>query len=427
MTTTPNNPSPREIIDDIRTSDYLLDLSGESAKVQKGARSLQQKLNRTLRLLSEDLYSKQTHFVLELVQNADDNDYPSRTIPNLTFKLSPNKLVLINNETGFSEKHVRFLCDVGKSSKTSKKGYIGEKGIGFKSVFTVSDRPEIHSNGFHFRFDRDNETNLLGYVVPIWCDVAAEAVRGQTCILLPAKPTVTFGAETLDELDPHLLLFLHKLRRISIEHGHKMTSFSRKDTKRFTHLTKQNGAEATQLHFFRTELPVSTTHISDDKRPDCESTTIVLAFPVDESGAAKSNPTSQVFAFLPIREFGFKFSIHADFVLSSSREGILTERPWNRFLRDQLPLALAAAVAEFRSTEQLRFTYLRFLPTASETLDPFFRPVVGPLYESLSQTECLPSASGEWRRPDQLRYGHRPFRELFPSDLAVQLFGFERL
>jgi len=35
----------------------------------------QQRLGRSLERLSKDLYSKDTHFVLELVQNADDNPY----------------------------------------------------------------------------------------------------------------------------------------------------------------------------------------------------------------------------------------------------------------------------------------------------------------------------------------------------------------
>ena len=35
----------------------------------------QERLGRSLERLSKDLYSKDTHFVLELVQNADDNAY----------------------------------------------------------------------------------------------------------------------------------------------------------------------------------------------------------------------------------------------------------------------------------------------------------------------------------------------------------------
>lgn len=36
----------------------------------------QERLGRSLERLYKDLYSKDTHFVLELIQNADDNNYP---------------------------------------------------------------------------------------------------------------------------------------------------------------------------------------------------------------------------------------------------------------------------------------------------------------------------------------------------------------
>ena len=45
---------------------------------------------------------------------------------------------------------------------------LGQKGIGFKSVFRVTDSPEIHSNGFHIRFDVNS--GPLGYIMPHWID-----------------------------------------------------------------------------------------------------------------------------------------------------------------------------------------------------------------------------------------------------------------
>lgn len=44
----------------------------------------------------------------------------------------------------------------------------GQKGIGFKSVFKVSDCPEIHSNGFHLRFDKTS--GPMGYILPHWAE-----------------------------------------------------------------------------------------------------------------------------------------------------------------------------------------------------------------------------------------------------------------
>jgi hypothetical protein len=61
---------------------------------------------------------------------------------------------------------VRALCDVGRSTKSKKSGYIGQKGIGFKSVFRITDAPQIHSAGFHIAFDISQSS--LGYILPSW-------------------------------------------------------------------------------------------------------------------------------------------------------------------------------------------------------------------------------------------------------------------
>lgn len=46
--------------------------------------------------------------------------------------------------------------------------FTGQKGIGFKSVFKVTDCPEIHSNGFHLRFDKN--CGPMGYILPHWTE-----------------------------------------------------------------------------------------------------------------------------------------------------------------------------------------------------------------------------------------------------------------
>ena len=58
------------------------------------------------------IFSKDTHFVLELIQNADDNDYPGlqadgltvsrdATAPAVLFCVQRDRIAVYNNETGF--------------------------------------------------------------------------------------------------------------------------------------------------------------------------------------------------------------------------------------------------------------------------------------------------------------------------------------
>ena len=75
------------------------------------------------------------HFILELIQNADDNDYADFE-PTLTLDLSRDRLIVRGNEIGFTEENVRAICDVNASTKKGRKkvddGCIGEKGIGLQ-------------------------------------------------------------------------------------------------------------------------------------------------------------------------------------------------------------------------------------------------------------------------------------------------------
>lgn len=50
----------------------------------------QERQGRSLDRLSKDLYSKDTHFVLELIQNADDNDYPANMLKSVSYNVSLN-------------------------------------------------------------------------------------------------------------------------------------------------------------------------------------------------------------------------------------------------------------------------------------------------------------------------------------------------
>lgn len=424
--------SPEAVIDDIRTGEFLLDVEGESAKVRRGARSLQEKLNRALKQLSEDLYSKQTHFVLELIQNADDNDYAPRLERKLTFQVWPNELRVLNNELGFEEKNVRALCDVAKSSKTKKHGYIGEKGIGFKAVFTVSDRPEIHSNGYRFKFDRSNPEDLLGYIVPSWCGRRNDVADGVTTIILPARKSVEFNSDTFKDIDARILLFLSKLTELDVVFEGRSVHYARRTTDsgllRLETNTRQGGVvEQASTDYLRVEVPFKMEDIIEPKRPDFKTSSVVLAFPVNEKGSASPQRTSQVHAFLPIRRYGFRFSIQADFILSASREGIHTELLWNQRLRDAVSVAFCDAVEKFKKTANLGFTYLKYIPAEGEVSDEFFEGVRESILDELRDTDCLPATGGTWQKPASLRSAGPTFRKLFPPKTARALFGFDYL
>jgi hypothetical protein len=121
--------------------------------------------------------------VLELLQNADDNTYESVT-PTLGFSYKPGSLRIGCNEVGFTSKNVEAICAISQSTKSGKTNdgeYIGEKGIGFKSVFKAAEVVSISSGDFTFKFDT---TTFLGMVAPTWAAFPEPTKLGWTSIYL---------------------------------------------------------------------------------------------------------------------------------------------------------------------------------------------------------------------------------------------------
>ena len=269
---------------------------------------------------------------IPLTQNADDNDYPSGVLPQLTIYVpsSGSEVAFENNEIGFSAKNVSALCSMGESTKTAADpNYIGNKGIGFKSVFKVTPCPRVHSRHFHLQFDaRDGG---LGYIVPspIAPPTGWDSTRGNTRIVLPFE--AHDGPEKhrelrvhLHELKPSLLLFLRRLRRLEIEDA--LSGWRRSIT--LTH-TAFDGMSALALLEERDVRPVDgldgpvdtaakqqrwvlVRRVLDAKvaRLGIQRTELVLAFPL-VAATTGWLPPQDVCAFLPLRSYGLRFLLQA--------------------------------------------------------------------------------------------------------------------
>ena len=97
------------------------------------------------------LYSERTHFIFELIQNAEDAGATE-----LAFELFEDRLELRHDGRPFTEADVRGVCGVGQSEQVQDSGdltAIGKFGIGFKSVYAYTRTPRIYSGGEAFRIE----------------------------------------------------------------------------------------------------------------------------------------------------------------------------------------------------------------------------------------------------------------------------------
>ena len=372
-------------------------------------------LNNSVQTLAADLYNKHTHFIFELIQNAEDNAYDEPS-PSLSFRLTKTDptgsevadgaLIIQNNETGFCHENVDALCAVGKTTKQKAHGYIGEKGIGFKSVFRVTENPHIFSNGYHFCLpERDEETGL-GYIVPQWVDSPPEELNlTQTHIILPLTK-VEFGYDKIEEmlleLEQETILFLSKLQEIRIETDTGTDLTILKNADEFPKIEvliegRRQGCPCSKVDKFLVctktfHKPVEVHH---EKRERVNERDVSIAFPMDE------NPTDsgKIFAYLPVSDTRFPFLINADFILTSSREGIQQDEPWNRWLMDCVAEVVASELLSLLKAEQL--LTVSFLETLARSLKNFaadekdlFYPITRKVREALMTQEFLPANDG---------------------------------
>lgn len=174
-------------------------------------------------ILANHLYSEQSVFVRELLQNAADaitarQKEKSKFTPAIEIELtnfpdSPSMLMLSDNGIGLSEEEVhRFLSIIGSSSKKDellrkREDFIGQFGIGLLSCFVAADEIVLITKSLH----QSNAIEWIGksdgtYTIRELSDKFETGTR----VFLTAKPEMEtyFEAEKLKELVEHYSNFL---------------------------------------------------------------------------------------------------------------------------------------------------------------------------------------------------------------------------
>ncbi|XWS09171.1 hypothetical protein CRYUN_Cryun40dG0063400 [Craigia yunnanensis] len=435
-------------IESIRRDEFGLDpnLSNVESSILKKQHA---RLGRALHCLSQELYSQDSHFLLELVQNADDNVYSENVEPTLTFILRESGIIVLNNEQGFSAQNIRALCDVGSSTKKGYSGYIGKKGIGFKSVFRVTDAPEIHSNGFHVKFDISD--GQIGFVLPTLvppCNIDSfkmllsgdtsklENKCWNTSIILPFRSVTSKGNDMTNivsmfsDLHPSLLLFLHRLQCIVFRN---MLNNS------FVVMRKEivgNGIVKVSCGIDNMTWFVASQKLQADIiHRDVQITEISIAFTLQESDSGCYRPfldQQPVFSFLPLRTYCLKFILQGDFVLPSSREEVDVDSPWNQWLLSEYPSLFVSAERSFCSLPCFQenpgkavTVYMSFVPLVGE-VHGFFSCLPRMIISKLRMSKCLilEGDKNQWVPPCKvLRGWSESAHKLFPDSLLHEHLG----
>ncbi|UPK97203.1 hypothetical protein LCI18_008138 [Fusarium solani-melongenae] len=409
---------------------------GRRAKFQRAIRSLQGKLEPAIKALAKSLYSSSARFIFELLQNAEDNNFRhAQSRPYVSFRLSEDQLVIECNEDGFTPANLKAICSIGKSSKSATEGYIGEKGIGFKSVFMAAWKVHIQSGPYSFYFQHRPSDSGIGMVTPIWQEPTEELPQHMTRMTLHLHTEGDHGSisaqrdnvrQQLRELSGNVLLFMRKLKviRIVIDEDGTTTStvFSKSETdgsririlKTVTQDDGNSDTSSTLYHITKRQVhnlsknENRTYSEEEDRLREYSTAEVVLAFPLTPEHEPVIE-SQEVFAFLPVQTAGFSFLIQSDFMTNASREHIVATSARNIGLRDGICAAFMEAALEFCSHKSLQYTWMKFLPdSTNKAYSDFWSVLVTKIEATVRETPLIRPDSGGPSRTITSLYNLRP-------------------
>lgn len=216
--------------------------------------------------------------------------------PYIKFDIHPNEIIIDSNEGGFTRENVKAICRIGESTKTrtSSQHYVGEKGIGFKSVFMVASKVHIQSGPFSFSFEHMPGNDGMGMITPEW-EIPEKSLQGPlTRITLTLLKTLNHPdlLSQFRALPDTLLLFLTKLWQITVD----ISGFPGEASESTTYSTKLNepSQRATLLKIYRQGdgQPQTTSkhyhvarklliNLPSDEQREFNNAEVILAFPID--------------------------------------------------------------------------------------------------------------------------------------------------
>nr|GFD14301.1 histidine kinase-, DNA gyrase B-, and HSP90-like ATPase family protein [Tanacetum cinerariifolium] len=139
-----------------------------------------------------------------------------------------------------------------------------------------------------------------------------------------------------------------------------------------------------------------------------------------------------VFAFLPLRNYGLKFIIQADFILPSSREEVDGDSPWNQWLLSEFPNLFLSAELSFCSLPCFNenpakgiSVFMSFVPLGGE-VHGFFSCLPRIIISKLRMSNCLllEGDNNEWVPPCKvLRNWTEQTRSILPDNLMKEHLG----
>jgi len=352
------------------------------------------------------LYSERTHFLFELIQNAEDAGATE-----VAFDLFDDRLELRHDGRPFTEADVRGVCGVGKSSKSLTA--IGQFGIGFKSVYAYTKTARVYSGDEHFGIER--------YVRPF--AVSPMAVGTGTLFVfpfdhdtVPAAAAVLEIAAALNALQPRILLFLSRISRLRVGGvGVASSVISRgmgrgAGSARRVALSAERGSQGSRGSRGE-EWLVWDRPVSGLGRGAQRVELAFMAVPAGDGRRIVGCEPSPLTVFFPTEKETFLgFVIQGPYRTTPARDNVPEHDPSNQRMVRETAALLADVLSELRADGLLTVDVLAALPVDATRFPPgsMFRPLFDAVHAAMVGQELIPAAVGGYRSASDLRLAGDP-------------------
>ena len=300
-------------------------------------------------LLAEGLYKRKAHFITELLQNAEDEGAST-----VSFILNDNELIFTHDSSNYFDfDDIQSISNFGDNKKKKDKdNAIGRFGIGFKSVYSITDAPRIISGVF--------DVTITEMCVPE--NNNPKDIFQGTKIILPfrqieSRITIELLENEFKKLDTHYLLFLSKIKSINWKTPNSSGRYER-------NIVENNGfVELKDNEKIVNYLVFNKNILIEDK-----SLIIKIAFELDSSRSAivRCNK-SPLFAFFPTDiETNLNFLIHAPFHTTESRENLDETDDRNGLLQGELGILFAEKLIDIKRLNLMNVDFFNMMPIEND-------------------------------------------------------------